>query len=731
MKRYLCFAAVCLLLTGAAARAAASALPLARIGAEAAAGIKEKATGRQLTVAVLDFPYYDNKLTLASAQIGEALTMALAANGVSVAERRLIASVLKEKRLQLSGLLSESAAGDIGQLTGCNAVLTGTVEDLDDGVSKLNLRLVDAGTGLLLFAGEYTARRTWERRAAPQAFDGKVGGDITFETAQQGVPQALPERPAGAGLDFSGVDIALLEKQDGLLKLEKTAAEYPDLLSLAEGWDEIAAAAPQYREQAASRAARWRDYAESELRRDDERAARALAMDGDYARLARLLVLDSVAAPKKAEFARKFLDAYGYAGKYAARVQNYLERPCVDKGRVGFCYADGSVAIPGRYDFALDFTEGLALVRLGNKRGYVDHAGNEVIKPARYSLAGQFSDGLAQVKRGDKFGYIDRAGRLAIEPVYDDARAFSEGLAPVRLGAKWGYIDGKGRQAAPFKYDKAGRLNDGAAIVSINGKYGLLGPGGVELAPLRYDVIDEFSEGLAAFAAGGKCGYLSLRGKEAVPARYDRADAFSEGLAFVMYGGKWAFINPGGDETVAFCPTGRREDYVGEERLPGLKAYAARLLSATQPITFSGGLAPMLLVEDLGNPGDAAWGFIGADGEAPVRPRFLQAGPFAGDFAVVTNAEHKSNLLRRDGTLLFDKWPDAVTRTADGTYWVKSDGAYTYYDREGRKITALTEAGLPTPLYGTGLAVGAVSGKPGNGKRDVSDAWGRRCTVEY
>lgn len=730
MKKILCLASL-LVIAANASPAFAAGRPLKKIGADIAAGVKEKTAGKKLAVAVLDFPYYDNKLTLASAQISEGLTMALASGGVSVAERKLIASVLKEKKLQMSGLLDETSAGDIGKLTGCNAILTGTVEDLDGGVSRLNVRLVDAETGLLLFAGEYMAERTWERRSAPQAFDGKVGGDITFETAQQGVPEALPSRPNGAGLDFSGVDIALLEKQDELLKLEKTAAEYPDLLSIAEGWDEIAAAAPQYKEQAAGRAARWRDYAESTLKRDDERAARDKAMGEDYARLARLLVLESVAAPKKAEFARKFLDAYGYANKYAADVQKYMVRPCVDSGRAGFCYPDGAAAIPGSYDFALDFTEGLALVRLGNRRGYVDLAGKEAIKPAKYERAGQFMGGFAPVMIGGKWGYIDRAGKLAIEPAYDDVLSFRDGLAPVRRGGKWGYIDAKGTLVVPLRYDKISGFADGVAVVAANRKYGLLGLGGVELTPLRYDTIDPFGEGLAAFVADGKCGYLNLRGKEAVPARYNRADAFRDGLAFVMYGNKWAFINPGGDEVVQFSPTGRRDDYVGDDQLAKLEAYASRLRSVTRSMNFSGGLAPMLMVDDLEKPDSFAWGFIDTDGNAPVRPRFAGVGDFDGDLAVVTNGDYKYNMVRRDGALFFDKWQDAITRAADGAYWVKNGGSYTYYDRNGRKINNLTEAGLPQPAYGTGLAMGKATGKPGDGKLEVIDAWGRRATVEY
>jgi len=40
---------------------------------------------------------------------------------------------------------------------------------------------------------------------------------------------------------------------------------------------------------------------------------------------------------------------------------------------------------------------------------------------------------LASVKIGDKWGYINAAGEVVIEPRFDDARYFTEGLAIVRI----------------------------------------------------------------------------------------------------------------------------------------------------------------------------------------------------------------------------------------------------------------------------------------------------------
>jgi hypothetical protein len=85
------------------------------------------------------------------------------------------------------------------------------------------------------------------------------------------------------------------------------------------------------------------------------------------------------------------------------------------------------------------------MVRIGNKRGFIDKTGKVVIEP-QFDGAESFSEGLAAVKvggvngNGGKYGYIDRMGKFAIALQFDEAASFSEGLAAVKVGNKWGYI---------------------------------------------------------------------------------------------------------------------------------------------------------------------------------------------------------------------------------------------------------------------------------------------------
>ena len=150
-----------------------------------------------------------------------------------------------------------------------------------------------------------------------------------------------------------------------------------------------------------------------------------------------------------------------------AKFQFYKEN-----GKWGF-KKDGVVVIPAKYDYAWDFSEGLANVGQNGKWGYIDKAGNEVI-PIKYDDARFFSEGLAGVKLNRKWGYIDKTGKEVTPIKYDNVERFSEGLAMVRLNLKCGYIDKTGKKVIPIKYEWAGPFQNGKAEVKLNGKRGTI-----------------------------------------------------------------------------------------------------------------------------------------------------------------------------------------------------------------------------------------------------------------
>ena len=119
----------------------------------------------------------------------------------------------------------------------------------------------------------------------------------------------------------------------------------------------------------------------------------------------------------------------------------------------------------------VEIEEKLAAVRIGDKWGYINVAGEVVIEP-QFDHAHSFHEGLAVVRIGDsdsgKYGYINVAGEIAIKPQFHKANAFSEGLAHVMIGNKWGYIDREGKIVIEPQFDKAFSFKNGLALVREN-----------------------------------------------------------------------------------------------------------------------------------------------------------------------------------------------------------------------------------------------------------------------
>ncbi len=82
------------------------------------------------------------------------------------------------------------------------------------------------------------------------------------------------------------------------------------------------------------------------------------------------------------------------------------------------------------------------------KWGYIDKNFRLAITP-RYDYAENFSEGLAAVLVGDYWGYIDRKGQMVIEPRFEIAYPFEDGVAEVAIDGTWGYINRRGELIWP------------------------------------------------------------------------------------------------------------------------------------------------------------------------------------------------------------------------------------------------------------------------------------------
>ncbi|MGI8545639.1 MAG: WG repeat-containing protein [Aridibacter sp.] len=68
----------------------------------------------------------------------------------------------------------------------------------------------------------------------------------------------------------------------------------------------------------------------------------------------------------------------------------------------------GKIVIKPQFDKTSPFKEGMALVEIGEKSGFIDTTGKMVIPLGSYNFLGEFSEGLAVVESENMFGFIDK-----------------------------------------------------------------------------------------------------------------------------------------------------------------------------------------------------------------------------------------------------------------------------------------------------------------------------------
>jgi hypothetical protein len=199
--------------------------------------------------------------------------------------------------------------------------------------------------------------------------------------------------------------------------------------------------------------------------------------------------------------------------------------------KFGYLNKEGEIAIPLRFDEAGDFFNGVARVRLNRKFTFIDTKGKLLTK--LYKKAYNFSEGLAIVEIDGKRGYIDLFDELVIKPVYDDSDGFSQGMAAVRVGSKYGFIDRSGAFAVEPKFDNARWFSDGMAPVEIGGKWGFIDHDGDFRIDPVYKKVQNFYDGMAAVEIDGKWGYINKKGKVIINPKYSMAGNFDLGVAGV------------------------------------------------------------------------------------------------------------------------------------------------------------------------------------------------------
>jgi len=132
--------------------------PLESVAKKLSAGIKAK---KSPLVAVLNFTYPRGRMSTGSFLVSERLVTYLVQDGVPVVERRLISSLLEEKKLRESGVIDPKAMKEIGQVLGVDNIVVGALTDISEESTEVVARAIRIETGEILAAGKAVTERLW------------------------------------------------------------------------------------------------------------------------------------------------------------------------------------------------------------------------------------------------------------------------------------------------------------------------------------------------------------------------------------------------------------------------------------------------------------------------------------------------------------------------------------------------------------------------------------------
>ena len=211
------------------------------------------------------------------------------------------------------------------------------------------------------------------------------------------------------------------------------------------------------------------------------------------------------------------------------------------EGMMGYMDEHGVPVIPASYDWVGEFSEGLAVVMLGDKYGVINKQGQVHISVS-YDFISDFMNGYSIFELNSTFGLFNRAGIVVITNEYDDLEwAFGDLLVYEREGLK-GLMKINGDILCLPSFDELNPINEILAIVRRGGLAGVINSSLMEIVPIQFDQVLLSDKQFIASKAGLK-GLYDVYGKELLSVEFDGIGEEYQGFRIVKKGQQFSHLN--------------------------------------------------------------------------------------------------------------------------------------------------------------------------------------------
>ena len=154
---------------------------------------------------------------------------------------------------------------------------------------------------------------------------------------------------------------------------------------------------------------------------------------------------------------------------------NKLDKKYNENKLWGLIDITGKLVLPVEYDNYISFSEGIAIIKKGNRQYYIDSKLN-ILFNTNYDELSFYLSGIARVKKDDKIGFIDKKGSIIMKlnNSYDFIHYKNDiGYFLVKKDDKYGYIDINNKIIVPIEYDSI-NYSEGLAVVYKNNQWGII-----------------------------------------------------------------------------------------------------------------------------------------------------------------------------------------------------------------------------------------------------------------
>lgn len=187
------------------------------------------------------------------------------------------------------------------------------------------------------------------------------------------------------------------------------------------------------------------------------------------------------------------------------------------KGKYGFVNSSFNLPDALPYDFASNYKNQIAAVKLGDKWALIDANEKQItdyifedVILDEYETC--INNGVIFAKQGGKYYMFNASGSKISEQGFDNAYPFvSSQPAAVCVDNKWGFVDATGKFVIEPAYTQAKSFSNGLAPVSEKGMWGYIDTGKVyRIKNIFNDCLPFTNQGIAAVKENGVWNYIKL-----------------------------------------------------------------------------------------------------------------------------------------------------------------------------------------------------------------------------